>query len=177
LPKGCPADELHRDQSDLVLANGARFYNDHAPEYCTRNVAPDELLPTTGRVNARVMACRSFEPAAGRTPTAVQEQYGLPRPQLRLPRELPAPRRLGWNTLVRGLKRFGHATDFYRRKIWLGGRINSLTGIPDQSARRFLQRIAECRHDAAAADHQHARRASRECTPMAAVPSSSVTRI
>src|SRR3989442_74184 len=46
-------------KSDLVLGNGARFYNDHAhPEYCTPECSPFDEIVAHDRAGERIlMAC------------------------------------------------------------------------------------------------------------------------
>ncbi len=91
-------------KSDLVLSNGARFYNDHAhPEYSTpecTTLHADRCTGQSGRAHScGVRAASKSEVAARPRSSALQEQYRLFRSQLRLSRQLPdEPRhRMGQN--------------------------------------------------------------------------------
>ena len=75
-------------KSDLVLGNGARYYNDHAhPEYCTPECSTVEELVAHDRAGERIlMRCaRKLSEERGSRGPPLQEQHRFPRAQLRLP--------------------------------------------------------------------------------------------
>ena len=83
-------------KSDLVLRNGARFYNDHAhPEYSTPECATLLDLIAQDKAGERLLeeCARRGHAARLAHGQALQEQHRFPRPQLRLPRQLPHPAR------------------------------------------------------------------------------------
>jgi Pup amidohydrolase len=96
-------------KSDLVLGNGARFYNDHAhPEYCTPECRTFEELVAHDRAGERIlMACaRHRSQQLGTTIRLYKNNtdffghsYGCHENYL-LPRSLP------WETLTRGVQAF-----------------------------------------------------------------------
>lgn len=96
-------------KSDLVLGNGARFYNDHAhPEYCTPECATAEELVVQDRAGERIAAaCAEHLSASGHGKVRLYKNntdfrghsYGCHENYL-LPRSLP------WETLVRGIQAF-----------------------------------------------------------------------
>ena len=80
-------------KSDLVLSNGARFYNDHAhPEYSTPECTTLREIVAQDKAGERILAeCarrRNQKLPAGTRSAALQEQHRFRRPQLRLPRQL-----------------------------------------------------------------------------------------
>jgi proteasome accessory factor A len=96
-------------KSDLVLGNGARFYNDHAhPEYCTPECRTVDELVTHDRAGERIlMACarhlseqRGFAVRLYKNNTDFcGHSYGCHENYL-LPRSLP------WECLVQGIQAF-----------------------------------------------------------------------
>jgi len=96
-------------KSDLVLGNGARFYNDHAhPEYCTPECATAEELVVQDRAGERMAsACAEHLSERGQGKVRLYKNntdfrghsYGCHENYL-LPRALP------WETLVRGIQAF-----------------------------------------------------------------------
>jgi proteasome accessory factor A len=96
-------------KSDLVLGNGARFYNDHAhPEYCTPECAALEELAAHDRAGERIlMRCaRKLSEDRGGAVRLYKNNtdfrghsYGCHENYL-LPRSLP------WETLARGTQAF-----------------------------------------------------------------------
>ncbi|MBU6400091.1 MAG: proteasome accessory factor PafA2 family protein [Verrucomicrobia bacterium] len=96
-------------KSDLVLSNGARFYNDHAhPEYCTPECSTLEELVAQDRAGERIlMACA--QALSAREGGAVRlyknntdfcgHSYGCHENYL-LPRSLP------WETLTQNIQAF-----------------------------------------------------------------------
>ena len=80
-------------KSDLVLSNGARFYNDHAhPEYSTPECTTLRELVAQDKAGERILAeCarrRNLKAAARTRGPSLQKQHRLRRPQLRVPRQL-----------------------------------------------------------------------------------------
>lgn len=96
-------------KSDLVLSNGARFYNDHAhPEYCTPECSTVSELLAQDRAGERIaMACaarlgreRGERVLLYKNNTDFRgHSYGCHENYL-LPRALP------WDSLVRGIEAF-----------------------------------------------------------------------
>jgi len=96
-------------KSDLALANGARFYNDHAhPEYCTPECSTLAELAAHDRAGEHIlMACaKRLSAARGATVRLYKNNtdfrghsYGCHENYL-LPRSLP------WNTLAQGMQAF-----------------------------------------------------------------------
>lgn len=96
-------------KSDLVLGNGARFYNDHAhPEYCTPECGTLDELAAHDRAGERIlMRCaRKLSEERGGTVRLYKNNtdfrghsYGCHENYL-LPRSLP------WETLARGAQAF-----------------------------------------------------------------------
>lgn len=96
-------------KSDLVLGNGARFYNDHAhPEYCTPECSTLEELLAHDRAGERIlMACaRHMSEQIGSTVRLYKNNtdfmghsYGCHENYL-LPRSLP------WDNLANGIQAF-----------------------------------------------------------------------
>jgi proteasome accessory factor A len=96
-------------KSDLVLGNGARFYNDHAhPEYCTPECRTVDELVAHDRAGERILsACaRHLSEQRGVTVRLYKNNtdfcghsYGCHENYL-LPRSLP------WETLVQGIQAF-----------------------------------------------------------------------
>lgn len=96
-------------KSDLVLGNGARFYNDHAhPEYCTPECSTYSELVTHDRAGERIlMACA--EHLSGELGSKVRlyknntdflgHSYGCHENYL-------LPRSLSWELLTRGIQAF-----------------------------------------------------------------------
>jgi proteasome accessory factor A len=105
-------------KSDLVLRNGARFYNDHAhPEYCTPECGTLlELLQQDWAGDALLMQCAEAVSAGSDNPVRIYKNntdfrghsYGCHENYL-LPRALP------WNTLAEGIQAF-----FVTRQIFAG---------------------------------------------------------
>jgi proteasome accessory factor A len=109
------AEDAERDmsfteiKSDLVLGNGARFYNDHAhPEYCTPECSTLDELVTQDRAGERIlMACaQQLSAQLGTTVRLYKNNtdfcghsYGCHENYL-LPRSLP------WELLVQGIQAF-----------------------------------------------------------------------
>ena len=109
-------------KSDLVLSNGARFYNDHAhPEYSTPECttpSADRGAGQSGRADPGGMRAAPESEFAGRPgSSALQEQHRFRRPQLRLPRQLSDEARCAmgphrrWHAAVSG-----HPADLRRRR-------------------------------------------------------------
>lgn len=96
-------------KSDLVLANGARFYNDHAhPEYCTPECSTLDEVVAHDRAGERIaMACAEHLKAAENRSVRLYKNntdfrghsYGCHENYL-LPRSLP------WDVLARGIQAF-----------------------------------------------------------------------
>ncbi|MDA1276351.1 MAG: proteasome accessory factor PafA2 family protein [Verrucomicrobia bacterium] len=96
-------------KSDLVLGNGARFYNDHAhPEYCTPECQSISDLVAHDRAGERiVMGCGKHLSESGGSKVLLYKNntdflghsYGCHENYL-LPRSLP------WESLVRGIQSF-----------------------------------------------------------------------
>ena len=96
-------------KSDLVLGNGARFYNDHAhPEYCTPECSTLDEIVAQDRAGERIlMACaRQLSGKRGETVRLYKNNtdfrghsYGCHENYL-LPRDLP------WETLAQGIQGF-----------------------------------------------------------------------
>ncbi|MFN7139525.1 MAG: proteasome accessory factor PafA2 family protein [Limisphaerales bacterium] len=96
-------------KSDLVLGNGARFYNDHAhPEYCTPECSTlDELIAHDRAGERIVMRCaRKLSEERGKTVRLYKNNtdfrghsYGCHENYL-LPRSLP------WENLAQGIQAF-----------------------------------------------------------------------
>ncbi len=96
-------------KSDLVLRNGARFYNDHAhPEYCTPECGTlRELIEQDAAGDALLMACAGSINAQATNPVRLYKNntdflghsYGCHENYL-LARSLP------WNTLAEGVQAF-----------------------------------------------------------------------
>jgi Pup amidohydrolase len=96
-------------KSDLVLGNGARFYNDHAhPEYCTPECQTFDDLVLHDRAGERIlMACAQHLAEQRKTPVRLYKNntdflghsYGCHENYL-LPRSLP------WDTLASGIQAF-----------------------------------------------------------------------
>lgn len=105
-------------KSDLVLRNGARFYNDHAhPEYCTPECSTLlELLQQDWAGDALLMQCAEAVSAGSDNPVRLYKNntdfrghsYGCHENYL-LPRSLP------WSTLADGIQSF-----FVTRQIFAG---------------------------------------------------------
>lgn len=101
---------FHEIKSDLVLRNGARFYNDHAhPEYCTPECSTLlEILQQDFAGDALLAACaRNMNQALGENPIRLYKNntdflghsYGCHENYL-------MPRRLAWETLSQGIVAF-----------------------------------------------------------------------
>ena len=96
-------------KSDLVLRNGARFYNDHThPEYCTPEcTTPRELLQQDWAGDALVMDCAMAATGTSDNPVRLYKNntdflghsYGCHENYL-LPRSLP------WTRLAEGMQAF-----------------------------------------------------------------------
>lgn len=96
-------------KSDLVLANGARFYNDHAhPEYCTPECSTLDELTAHDRAGERLAQACARHLSEGRDEAVLLyknntdfrgHSYGCHENYL-LPRHLP------WDLLVRGIEAF-----------------------------------------------------------------------
>ncbi|MEJ0000561.1 MAG: proteasome accessory factor PafA2 family protein [Verrucomicrobiota bacterium] len=96
-------------KSDLVLRNGARFYNDHAhPEYSTPECATLMDLIAQDKAGERLLEECARQVTAPRLAhgQALQEQHRLPRPFLRLPRQLSHPARDPVERLVHAMTPF-----------------------------------------------------------------------
>ena len=83
---------FHEMKSDLVLSNGARFYNDHThPEYSTPECRTLKQLVAHDRAGERIVqqaADRRNRADGGHGRPSLQEQHRFSRPQLWLPRQL-----------------------------------------------------------------------------------------
>src|SRR5207244_10992855 len=100
---------FHEIKSDLVLRNGARFYNDHAhPEYCTPECSTLlELLQQDYAGDAVLIACSKALSQNSDNPVRLYKNntdfrghsYGCHENYL-LPRSLP------WDTLVEAIQAF-----------------------------------------------------------------------
>jgi proteasome accessory factor A len=96
-------------KSDLVLRNGARFYNDHAhPEYCTPECCSLKDLVLQDRAGERIlMACARELSSKSGVPVRLYKNntdffghsYGCHENYL-------IPRYLAWDSLVRGVMAF-----------------------------------------------------------------------
>ncbi|HAB17104.1 MAG TPA: peptidase, partial [Verrucomicrobiales bacterium] len=96
-------------KSDLVLANGARFYNDHAhPEYCTPECSTlDELIAHDRAGERLVMACAAhLNQQRGERLLLYKNNTDFRGHSYGCHENYLLPRRLGWNTLVRGIEAF-----------------------------------------------------------------------
>src|SRR5207244_12970315 len=100
---------FHEIKSDLVLRNGARFYNDHAhPEYCTPECSTLlELLQQDYAGDAVLIACSKALSQNSDNPVRLYKNntdfrghsYGCHENYL-------LPRRLPWDSLSHGLMAF-----------------------------------------------------------------------
>ena len=155
-------------KSDLVLGNGARFYNDHAhPEYCTPECSTLDELVAQDRAGERIlMACaqqltkqRGYAVRLYKNNTDFRgHSYGCHENYL-LPRSLP------WERLAQGVQAFLVTRQIYAGagKFACGRRRTGLSRRDSNcAAERFFQRIAKRGHDAAAAHRQYPRRTARE---------------
>ena len=96
-------------KSDLVLGNGARFYNDHAhPEYCTPECSSYDELMTQDRVGERVLMGCAARLSRVRNSTVrlyknntdfCGHSYGCHENYL-------VPRALPWSALAQGMQAF-----------------------------------------------------------------------
>ena len=118
-------------KSDLVLGNGARFYNDHAhPEYCTPECSTFEELLAHDRAGEQIlMACaRHMSEQIGSTVRLYKNNtdfmghsYGCHENYL-LPRSLP------WENLASGIQAF-----LVTRQIFAGaGKLRIIPWMPLQ---------------------------------------------
>ncbi len=162
-------------KSDLVLGNGARFYNDHAhPEYCTPECSTLDELVAQDRAGERIlMACaQQLTEQRGHAVRLYKNNtdfrghsYGCHENYL-LPRSLP------WEQLAQGMQAF-----LVTRQIYAGAGKFAIEeedrfvspGFPDFAAQRFFQRIAKRGHHAAPAHRQHPRRTARQPAALPAV--------
>ncbi|HEU5079476.1 MAG TPA: proteasome accessory factor PafA2 family protein [Opitutaceae bacterium] len=105
-------------KSDLVLRNGARFYNDHAhPEYCTPECSTlEELLQQDWAGDVLLMQCAEAESQRSDNPVILYKNntdfrghsYGCHENYL-------LPRSLAWSKLADGIQAF-----FVTRQIFCG---------------------------------------------------------
>jgi proteasome accessory factor A len=96
-------------KSDLVLANGARFYNDHAhPEYCTPECSTLEELVAHDRAGERLaMACaRHLSEQRGETVLLYKNNTDFRGHSYGCHENYLLPRKLDWDVLVRGIEAF-----------------------------------------------------------------------
>ena len=146
---------LEEIKSDLVLANGARFYNDHAhPEYATPECTTLRQLVAHEKAGEQILAeCAHRGTKSSRKARSCGFTKTTPtsRPQLRLPRQLSDPARPAV-----GSTRPRDAAFLVTRQIFAGGgklglEAESAAGQPGvyQISQRagFFQRAREHRHD------------------------------
>lgn len=96
-------------KSDLVLANGARFYNDHAhPEYCTPECASFDDLVLHDRAGERlVMACAAaLSRCRGETVRLYKNNTDFAGHSYGCHENYLIPRSLGWDTLASAIQAF-----------------------------------------------------------------------
>ena len=153
-------------KSDLVLSNGARFYNDHAhPEYSTPECTTLHELVAQDKAGERILAeCarrRDSHLAEGQRVLLYKNNtdflghsYGCHDNYL-MRRDVP------WERIVAGASAVSdHAPDFRRR--WKDGRRIGECGqrawrLSNFATGRFLQRAGEHRHDESPAVGEYAR--------------------
>ena len=109
------AQDTHRQlsyaeiKSDLVLGNGARFYNDHAhPEFCTPECStPDELVAQDRAGERILMACaRRLSEQRGATVRLYKNNTDFLGHSYGCHENYLLPRSLGWDTLVKAIPAF-----------------------------------------------------------------------
>jgi proteasome accessory factor A len=96
-------------KSDLVLGNGARFYNDHAhPEYCTPECSTLEELIAHDRAGERLlMACaRHLSEQRGATVRLYKNNTDLRGHSYGCHENYLIPRALDWDQLTQGIQAF-----------------------------------------------------------------------
>ncbi len=96
-------------KSDLVLGNGARFYNDHAhPEYCTPECGTVEELVAHDRAGERIlMACaRQLSQERGLTVRLYKNNTDFQGHSYGCHENYLLPRALPWERLTRGIQAF-----------------------------------------------------------------------
>ena len=153
-------------KSDLVLSNGARFYNDHAhPEYSTPECTTIRQLVAHDKAGERILA-ECARRRNGKLPAGQEirlyknntdfagHSYGCHDNYL-MRRDVP------WDRLVSGALPFlvtrqifaGAGKDGHRS----GERGESARRFSNFAARRFFQRAREHRHDEQTAAREYAR--------------------
>lgn len=96
-------------KSDLVLSNGARFYNDHAhPEYCTPECASARSLVVHDRAGERIaMACALHRASQlGERVVLYKNNTDFRGHSYGCHENFLLPRSLPWSSLVRGIQAF-----------------------------------------------------------------------
>ena len=96
-------------KSDLVLSNGARFYNDHAhPEYCTPECATPSSLVIHDRAGERIaMACALHRSQQlGERVVLYKNNTDFRGHSYGCHENYLLPRSLAWSSLVRGAEAF-----------------------------------------------------------------------
>lgn len=96
-------------KSDLVLSNGARFYNDHAhPEYCTPECASPSSLVIHDRAGERIaMACAVHRSQQlGERVVLYKNNTDFRGHSYGCHENYLLPRSLAWSSLVRGAEAF-----------------------------------------------------------------------
>ncbi len=96
-------------KSDLVLSNGARFYNDHAhPEYCTPECASPGSLVIQDRAGEQIaMACaRHRSNHLGERVVLYKNNTDFRGHSYGCHENYLLPRSLAWSSLVRGVEAF-----------------------------------------------------------------------
>jgi proteasome accessory factor A len=96
-------------KSDLVLGNGARFYNDHAhPEYCTPECSTLEELLAHDRAGEKIlMACaRHLSEQLGENVRLYKNNTDFMGHSYGCHENYLLPRSLGWDALANGIQAF-----------------------------------------------------------------------
>jgi proteasome accessory factor A len=96
-------------KSDLVLGNGARFYNDHAhPEYCTPECGTLEELGTHDRAGERILArcARKLSEERGGTVRLYKNNTDFRGHSYGTHENYLLPRGLSWEKLARGIQAY-----------------------------------------------------------------------
>jgi len=152
-------------KSDLVLSNGARFYNDHAhPEYSTPECTTLREIVAQDKAGERILAeCArrrnlklppGYESAFTRTTRFAGHSYGCHDNYL-MSRDIP------WDRIVAGVLPF-----LVTRQIFCGAGKMGIEGESSQGIREsirfrnapnFFSVGGEHRHDESSSPDQHAR--------------------
>ena len=96
-------------KSDVVLSNGARFYNDHAhPEYCTPECSTLDELAAQDRAGERIMAAcaQALSEQRGSTVRLYKNNTDFRGHSYGCHENYLVPRGLPWNTLAKSVQAF-----------------------------------------------------------------------